>query len=203
MKQHGRLPWFAPDDLDPEQRALYDRIVGGPRAAGPQAFPLTDDAGRLNGPFNAMLVSPDLGGTLQEVGAAIRYRSALSHREREIAILEVSALRRSEFEWYAHERVGRANGLGDDEVRALAHGEPAPTFSAREAIVRRVARECLIERTLADDVLADAEAVLGTRALMDVITLVGYYDLLALTMAVWQTPLPDGVAPVFTAKPKG
>jgi AhpD family alkylhydroperoxidase len=200
---HGRLPWYAPGELDPEQRELYDRIAGGPRAAGPQAFPLTDEAGRLNGPFNAMLVSPDIGATVQEVGAAIRYRSALSHREREIAILEVSVLRRCEFEWYAHERVGRANGLSDDELRALLHGEPAGTFDSRETIVRRVAHDALVDRTLADDVLNEAELALGTRALMDVITLVGYYDLLALKMAVWQTPLPEGAKPVFADAPKG
>jgi 4-carboxymuconolactone decarboxylase len=201
--KHGRLPWFAPDDLDPEQRALYDRIAGGPRAAGPQAFPLTDDAGRLNGPFNAMLVSPDIGGTLQEVGAAIRYRSALSHREREIAILEVARLRRSEFEWYAHERVGRASGLTAGELHALQHGDPAPSFDARETIVRRVAHDCLIDRRLADGVHAEAEGALGLRALADVIALVGYYDLLALSLAVWKTPLPAGTEPVFASAPKG
>jgi len=201
--KHGRLPWFHPAELDPEQRALYDRIAGGPRAQGVQAFPLTDGDGRLNGPFNAMLVSPDIGSTLQEVGAAIRYRSKLSHREREIAILEVSVLRRCEFEWYAHERVGRASGLTGDELHALLHGQPAATFDTREMIVRRVAHDCLIGRTLDDELHAEAELVLGTRALMDCVTLVGYYDLLALKMEVWRTPLPADAEPVFTEVPQG
>jgi AhpD family alkylhydroperoxidase len=196
--KHGRLPWYHPSDLDGEQRALYDRIAGGPRAQGAQAFPLTDAAGRLHGPFNAMLVSPEIGGTLQEVGAAIRYRSALSHREREIAILEVSVLRRCEFEWYAHERVGRASGLTDAEIGALLHAAPVATFDTREQLVREVARTCLLRRTLDDDLHREAELLLGTRTLMDCISLVGYYDLLALKMAVWQTPLPDGAEPVFT-----
>jgi AhpD family alkylhydroperoxidase len=196
--KHGRLPWFHPSDLDAEARALYDRITGGPRAQGAQAFPLTDAAGRLHGPFNAMLVSPEIGGTLQEVGAAIRYRSALSHREREIAILEVSVVRRCEFEWYAHERVGRASGLTGDELHALLHADPSPTFDSREKLVRQVAQTCLLQRTLDDELHREAELVLGTRALMDCISLVGYYDLLALKMAVWQTPLPEGAAPVFT-----
>jgi alkylhydroperoxidase family enzyme len=201
--KHGRLPWFAPADLDADQRALYDRIAGGPRAAGPQAFPLTDAAGRLHGPFNAMLVSPDIGSTIQEVGAAIRYRSALSSREREIAILEVSVLRRSEFEWYAHERVGRASGLTAEELDALLRCEPAASFDSRERMVRRVAHDCVIDRTVADDVLSEAEVLLGTRTVMDVVTLVGYYDLLALKMAVWQTPLPEDAKPVFGAAPEG
>jgi AhpD family alkylhydroperoxidase len=201
--KHGRLPWFHPADLDAEQRSLYDRIASGRRATGPQAFALTDDDGRLHGPFNAMLVSPEIGGPLQEVGAAIRYRSALSHREREIAILEVAVLRRCEFEWYAHERVGRAGGLTDDELQALLRAEPAPTFAARETLVRRVAHAALIDRTLADALHVEAELILGTRTLMDCISLVGYYDLLALKMAVWQTPLPEGVQPVFTHVTRG
>ena len=200
---HGRLPWLDPQSLDADQRALYDRIACGPRAQGPQAFPLTDDAGRLHGPFNAMLVSPDIGTALQELGAAIRYRSALSHREREIAILEVAVIRRCEFEWYAHERVGRAAGLTEDELGALAHGDPAPTFDARETLVRALARECVVGRTLSDARLTEAERALGVRALMDCITLVGYYDGLALTMTVWRTPLPDGVHPMFAESPEG
>jgi alkylhydroperoxidase family enzyme len=201
--KHGRLPWYLPDELDTDGRALYDRIAGGPRAKGPQAFPLTDDAGRLNGPFNAMLASPNVGAALQEVGAAIRYRSALSDREREIAILEVSALRTSEFEWYAHVRVGRAIGLTAEEIDALQHGTDAGTFVPREALVRRVCRALIVERTLDDALLDEAEAALGTRALMDCVTLVGYYDLLALTMATWRTPLPAGAEPVFTDEAKG
>jgi alkylhydroperoxidase family enzyme len=200
--KHGRLRWFEPAELDAEQRALYDRIAGGPRARGPQAFPLTDDAGRLNGPFNAMLVNPEIGTTLQEVGAAIRYRSTLSDREREIAILEVAVLRRSEFEWYAHERVGRGQGLTGEELDALLQGAPAPTFSARESLVRTIAHDCLVDRRLGDAVVRAAEAALGTRTLADCVALVGYYDLLALQLAVWETPLPAGVEPVFTEPPK-
>jgi alkylhydroperoxidase family enzyme len=196
--KHGRLPWLEPRDLDAAQRALYDRIIGGPRAAGPQAFPLTDEAGRLHGPFNALLVSPEIGDALQGLGAAIRYASALAAREREIAILEVAVLRRSEFEWFAHERVGRACGLTDAELRALLRGEVAATFSARETLVRRIAHDALVERALAADLHAHAEHVLGARALMDCISLVGYYDLLALTLRVYATPLPAGVAPVFS-----
>ncbi len=129
MKDHGRLPWYAPHELDEPAKALYDRIAGGPRAQGPQAFDLTDGTGRLHGPFNAMLISPEVGGAIQELGSAIRYKSGLSPRAREIAILEVSAVRRSSFEWYAHERVGLQAGVTLDEIAALHDGVPAPTLT--------------------------------------------------------------------------
>lgn len=197
MAQHGRLPWFAPQDLDPPARALYDAIAGGPRAQGARAFPLTDEDGRLNGPFNAMLVSPEVGTALQELGAAIRYRTSLGARAREIAILEVSVLRRCSFEWYAHERVGRQAGLTGEEIAALHAARDAPSFTAEESLVRELARTLLRERDLDDAAFARAEQALGTRVLMELIALVGYYDLLALSLSVWRTPLPAGAPPAF------
>jgi alkylhydroperoxidase family enzyme len=186
-----------PDDLDPAARALYERIAGGPRAQGRQAFPLTDTEGRLHGPFNAMLVSPDVGDAMQALGAAIRYKSGLSARAREIAILELSVLRKSSFEWYAHEHVGRQAGLTDAEIAALHSGAAAPTFDATESLVRELVRTLVRERDLDDITFALAKKLLGERVLMDVIALVGYYDLLALSLRVWRTPLPAGVEPPF------
>jgi AhpD family alkylhydroperoxidase len=203
MTLHGRLPWPTPGELDPERRALYDRIAGGRRAQGPQAFPLTDGEGRLNGPFNAMLVSPGLGAALQELGAAIRYHSSLSARVREIAILEVSRIRACEFEWYAHVRVGRNAGLTEDELAALLGDAPAPTFDRTEMLARAVAREATIKRTLSDALFGEARDALGEQGLMDLITLVGYYDHLALLMSIYRTPLPDGEKPVFAAPAQG
>jgi 4-carboxymuconolactone decarboxylase len=197
MKEHGRLPWFTPAELDANARALYDRITGGPRAAGPQAFSLTDEDGRLNGPFNAMLVSPDVGSALQELGAAIRYKSGLTARAREIAILELSVLRRSSFEWYAHERVGKLAGLTEAEIAALHDGAAAPTLDAGETLVRELVRVLARERDLDEALFAQAQERLGDRILMDVIALVGYYDLLALSLRVWRTPLPAGAEPPF------
>jgi len=194
---HGRLPWFAPQELDDDAHALYDRITGGPRAQGPRAFPLTDEDGRLNGPFNAMLLSPDVGTALQELGAAIRYRSSLTARAREIAILEVAVLRRCSFEWYAHERVGAQAGLSAPEIAALHDGITAPTLAPEEALVRELVRTLVRERDLDDETFAAASAALGARALMELIALVGYYDLLALSLAVWRTPLPAEAAPAF------
>ena len=103
-----RLPDLAPEDLDPEQRALYDAIVGGPRGTGTQHFPLTTRQGALTGPFGVMVHGPVLGRPLQELGSALRHETGLSDRVREVAILTVAAATRSEFERYAHERVGRA-----------------------------------------------------------------------------------------------
>jgi 4-carboxymuconolactone decarboxylase len=122
----ARLAGLRPGDLDEDQRRLYADITGGPRGRGPQPFELTDHAGALVGPFNAMLLRPAIGAALQELGSAIRYRGDLPARARELAILVVAAHWNSEFEWAAHEAIGRAAGVSDDEIAAIAAGrEPA------------------------------------------------------------------------------
>jgi alkylhydroperoxidase family enzyme len=192
MKKPERLHRYVPDELSPEQRRLYDAITQGPRAQGPQAFALTDAAGRLEGPFNALLLSPDVGTALQELGSTIRYRTALSHRAREIAILELAAIRRADFEWFAHERVGRAAGLTEDELTAIRRRKKAPSFDGTETLVRKLVRTLLRERDLDRALFDAAQNTLGERALMDLLTLVGYYDSVALSLRVWRTPLPEG-----------
>lgn len=197
MKSNGRIAWFAPGDLDGDARALYDSIASGPRAQGRQDFPLADEDGRLHGPFNAMLVSPEVGTALQELGTAIRYRSSLTARVRELAILEVARIRRSDFEWYAHARVGRQIGLTEDELAALHDGTAAPTLDPAEAVARTAVRTFLETRDLDDAVFAAAKELLGDREVMELIALTGYYDLLALSLRVWRTPLPPGLPSPF------
>jgi len=121
----ARIGKFEPSALDAEQRSLYDAIAGGRRAQGPQLFRLADAEGRLEGPFNAFLLQPRLGSALQALGASVRYDTGVDDRSREIAILVVAAHWRSDFEWYAHEAVGRSAGLGEAELAALREGRHA------------------------------------------------------------------------------
>src|SRR5579862_2901275 len=119
MTGSARIPKLAPASLDAEQRSLYHSIAGGRRAQGPQLFRLTDEAGCLEGPFNAFLLQPRLGAALQGLGSSVRYETGLDDRCRELAILTVAAHWDSDFEWYAHEPLARAAGLTTPTLTAL------------------------------------------------------------------------------------
>jgi alkylhydroperoxidase family enzyme len=195
--RHGRLHWYTPDELDADQRALYDRIVARPRLQGASAPSLTDDAGRMHGPLNAMLLNPAVGAAQLELGTRVRFNTRFTGREREIAILEVAAQRRCSFEWCAHEPVGRKEGLTVEELTALRTGAPAPSFDATETLVRDTARTLVHERGLDDAAFANVVAALGEERLMDLVMIVAYYDLVGLSLGVWRPPLPAGATPPF------
>jgi 4-carboxymuconolactone decarboxylase len=197
----ARLPKFEPPALDAEQRALYDAIAGGRRAQGSQLFRLADADGRLEGPFNAFLLQPRLGSALQALGASVRYDTGLDDRCREIAILVVAAHWRSDFEWHAHEAVGRAAGLGDAELAALREGRHAE-LAGRESVVARTAAALVTRGDLDDAEYGQAVSHLGRAGLFELLTLVGYYATLALQLRVFRVPAPEDTVPEATA-PEG
>jgi 4-carboxymuconolactone decarboxylase len=191
-ERHGRLPWFLPEDLTPEQREYYDRLLSGPRSQST----LVDDHGRLQGAFNARLLDPLLGSANEQLGAVLRFATpALTGRQREAAILEVACFERSGYEWLAHSRTGAAAGLTPQELDAILHGADAVTFSERERLTRRVVRALTAERDLADDLYEEAAAGLGLVALFDLVSLVGYYQHTALALRVWRVPDDESANP--------
>ena len=185
-----RLDLIPPADLAPAQRALYDAITGGPRASQAGTVPITDADGQLLGPFAIMLLSPEVGNAMQQVGAKIRFGTALTGRERELAILTVAGALNSEFERLAHVPAARGLGLAEPQIDAALAGRTAGGVSADEAMVGRLALAMTVDRTLSDDDYAAGVEALGQERLAELTWLVGYYSALALSLAVFRPVLP-------------
>ncbi len=196
-RQHGRLPWLHPDELDEAQRALYDHILSGPRGSAPRSFPMTTEEGRFHGPFNAMLIDPIVGEAAQELGAAVRYGTKLTNRAREIAILDLAEVHQSDFEFYAHAAVGRGAGLSEEEIAALREGAVAPTLSPEEQLIREVTHALVVHHDLDDALYGQAREVLGEVIIADLVVLVGFYEYTALALRTFRVPLPEGTEPIF------
>ncbi|MDF2704976.1 carboxymuconolactone decarboxylase family protein [Nonomuraea muscovyensis] len=180
-----RLPPLTPSELAPDARALYDSIIEGPRGTS-----MLDEQGGLAGPFNAMLLSPPVGDALQRLGAAIRYRSELGDRAREIAILVVAHSWDCAFERHVHEEIGRRLGLTGAQLDALRTGAPLELDDPEEAAALRLTR-ALVSRADLDD---EEYAALPASAVFELTTLVGYYATLALQLRVFRVQQP-GAAP--------
>ena len=194
-----RLDLIAPADLDDAQRAVYEAITGGPRAGQAGTVPIVDEAGRLVGPFAVMLLSPEIGNALQQVGAKIRFSTALTAREREVAILAVAGELRSDFERLSHEPAALKAGLTPDQVGAVLAGTIPDGLTEDEALIGRLARVMTADRTLPDEDYEAGLAALGRERLAALTFLVGYYAALALSLAVFRPFLPES----FTGPDQG
>jgi 4-carboxymuconolactone decarboxylase len=181
-----RLAALSSDTMTPEQVGLYREILSGPRGQGPRAVLLANGAGGLAGPFNTMLYAPAVGHALQELGAAIRFRTQLTPRVREMAILIVAQDWDSEYERTAHEPIGREAGLTDPEIEALRAGTDPGFTDQQERVAYQVVRSLVGPADLDDQEYEVAVATLGERALVELSTLVGYYATLALQLRIFR-----------------
>jgi 4-carboxymuconolactone decarboxylase len=143
-----------------------------------------------------MLRAPRSGAALQSVGAALRYRSVLPERVRELATLQVAAHHRSDFEWYAHAPIAVAAGLPAALLETVRTGGPVEPDDPPERAAAVVVTQLLERGDVDDDAWASAVANLGESGAVELTTLVGYYSLLAMQMRVLRVPLPDGSAAV-------
>jgi alkylhydroperoxidase family enzyme len=194
-KSPPRLDLISPADLDDAQRTVYEAITGGPRAGQAGTVPIVDESGRLVGPFAVMLLTPEVGNAMQQVGAKIRFSTALTPRERELGILAVAGELRSDFERLAHEPAALKAGLTRAQVNAVLSGQIPGGLTGDEALICRLAHVMTAERNLPDEDYETGLAALGKERLAELTWLVGYYSALALSLAVFRPFLPES----FTA----
>ncbi|MCF6744479.1 carboxymuconolactone decarboxylase family protein [Blastococcus sp. KM273128] len=188
----ARIPLLRPAELDGGRARLHAEITQGPRQAQAAVVPITDDAGRLLGPFAAMLLAPGIGSAVQAVGAALRGEQLLGPRSRELAILAVAARRRSHFEWLAHEQAARAAGVTAQQLQALLDGRLPGGLEPVEEVVVATTWQLLDDGELDDEGYARAVDALDVEALATLVWLVGYYAMLATALATFR---PDGDQP--------
>ena len=181
-----RLAVLSSDEMTSGQKDLYREILSGPRGQGPRAVPLASGAGGLAGPFNAMLYAPPVGHALQELGAAIRFRSELAPRIREMAILAVAQAWDSAYERASHEPIGHEAGLTDEEIEALRGGADPGFADEQERVAYQVVRSLVGPADLDDHEYDLAIRTLGERTLVELSTLVGYYATLALQLRIFR-----------------
>ena len=179
------LTW---NELTSEQRTMVTDVLNGQRST-------------LNGPFNALLRSPEMGNLAQKVGEYVRFRSSVPRRLNEMAILMTAQWWSSQYEWYAHKPRALDAGLHPAVIDDLQAGRRPTSMAADETVVYEFCTELRDRRRVSDRTFRAATDLLGERGVMDLIALMGYYDLVSMTLNVDRYPLPDN-APLPFVEPK-
>jgi 4-carboxymuconolactone decarboxylase len=176
--------------MDSAQRAVYDKIISGPR-------------GRIQGPLRAALHNAELADKWQALGALLRYGTTLPPRLSEIAILVTGRACNSPFEWYAHRAEAEKAGIEQPIIEALLAQIEPPSMSEDDAAVYHYAVELNRHRSVSDATYAVALARFGERAVVELTALIGYYTMVAMTLNCHEIPLPEGVEAAFPLPQKG
>ncbi len=184
----GRLPPLDPAALTGRQKELYDKIMSGPR-------------GRVAGPLEAMVRCPAAGDPLQELGGRLRFDGVLPGKLRELAILVAARFWTAQFEWHAHARIAREEGLDQAVIEAIAEGAAPPLATPEERAVHAFCRELHDTHAVAEVTYAAAVKALGQEAVIELTLLSGYYTAVSMILNTFEVPLPAGVSPPLAPLP--
>lgn len=135
--------------------------------------------GRLRPLDQVLLHSPPMAEAWNQMLGAVRQRSSLPDDVRELVILRVAALNGADYEWEAHEEIGRRAGLGDAELAYLRTGAgPSPLGAAQQAafdFASASTRTCEVP----EEVFAAARHALGEAGVVDLAVTTGAYNMVS------------------------
>jgi 4-carboxymuconolactone decarboxylase len=184
----GRFKPLSYDSMTPEQKTLVNNILSGPRTS-------------LDGPFNVLLRSPEMGDLAQKFGAQMRYHSSLPPRLNEFVILITARYWVAQFEWQAHHKIALTAGLSPAIIDALSDGKRPASMQPDEAAVYNFCTEVLSTKQASDAAFQAAVEKFGERGVVDMLGVMGYYQFVSMLLNVDRYPLPDGVRPELKPLP--
>jgi 4-carboxymuconolactone decarboxylase len=166
------------EEMTEAQGRVADEAVAGKR-------------GRIPAPLRAWIHSPELGARAQRLGEFCRYDTTLGPRLSELAILVVARFHTAHYEWFAHKREALKAGLDPAIVADIAARRTPDLAKPRERAVYDYVSSLLVTHRVPDDVHAAAVRALGEAGVVELVGVVGYYILVALTLNAFEIGLPD------------
>jgi alkylhydroperoxidase family enzyme len=168
----ARLPYLDRADLPPEFQDLLERNIN----------------------LHRLLVHSPLATRAWHIFARfIRHESRLDPRLRELAILQVGYLERSEYEYSHHIKIGREFGVTDDEIRAIAEetkGQPTKLDVQAKAVLR-AAREMTQGLAISERTFQELQQSLDNERLTDLVLTIGFYNAVVRILATLKIDVED------------
>jgi 4-carboxymuconolactone decarboxylase len=176
-----RLPAIPEDQLTPEQRSLMGAIASGPRGTF-----------KMSGPFFCYLHAPAFGELAQKLGAYCRFGTSIAPRLTEFAILTTAHLWKAQYEWAAHEPQALKAGVKPATIQALRAGREPSSAPKDERALYAFIKEIYATRRASDRAYKAAHAVVGDTGMVELVGLLGYYAMVAMTLNVFRMPVAEG-----------
>jgi len=178
---------FAPlkaEELNPAQKAWADAITAPPR-----------NAKFTNPPYRAYIRNPDLAPRLTAMTDYLRWNTSLPPRLSEMAILITARQWTAQYEWFAHYPLAIKGGLDPRILSAIAQGKRPDNMKDDEAALYDLAMALYRDKKVSDEVYKAALDKFGERGIMDIIGIMGYYDITSMTLITMQAGPPNDSVP--------
>ena len=176
-----RLEPLTDDQLDAETRALLPKIVvDGTLTTGRSNVMRTLVRNPSLFPRWAAFLDGLLNGTLPA-------------RDRELLVLRTAWNCRCDYQWGQHVRVAQRLGCTDEEILRTQRDPDAPGWDPADARLLRAADELHTDAYVTDSTWAALADRYDEQQLIEILMVVGHYQLVAMTVNSLRTPLDEGL----------
>ena len=175
-----RMPPIPADKLTPAQKKTVDEYK---KARG----------GEPGGPWAVLTRSPELMSRTLMLSDYLRFNSTLPPRLSEFVILMTAREWGQNYEWNAHQPLAIKGGLNPEVAKAIAEGRRPGQMAEDEAGLYDLIQELLHNRTVSDSTYARAVSKFGEQAVVEAVSISGYYTMVAMLLNTARTPLAPGV----------
>lgn len=164
------------NEMNAEQGKVYDEA----KAAG----------NPVGGPYYAYIRYPRLMRAAQELGNSLR-DSALSGRERQIAVLTVIRHWDAKYPWAVQVRASLAAGLDQPVIDAINARKAPKLDNPRERLAHEVATELLARHGMSDGTYEAAARAFKEEELVALVAVVGQFSMVSCTANAFDVTPPE------------
>ena len=170
-----------PSKMDAETRRVYDMVLG--------------KRGKLPGPFRIWLANPEFSEIAETFGRRVRFGSGLPRRIVELATIIACRNAKAQYAWHSHRNAAREVGIDEAVIAAIRDGKTPKIGDETEAAVYAFCHEVLEKKSVSDETFHRVDSLLGRPALIDLMGLIGFYGVVAITLNAFNIPPAGGAAP--------
>jgi 4-carboxymuconolactone decarboxylase len=174
-----RLPTIPPAQYTAEQKQAAAEFEAARKVA-------------VFGPFEPLMYSPQVMSQARAMGDYLRYKSAIGNTLSELVILITAREWTQDYEWSVHYPIALKAGIRQQIADAIAAGGRPLAMSPDEEIVFDYTSELLRNKQVSDAAFERAKLRFGTKGVVDMTGIVGYYTFLAMQLNAAQYPAPMG-----------
>ena|SRR5271155_222613 len=154
------------------------------------------DLGEVMNAYQTVAHHPRLFRRWLLFAAQLLNDSALPGRQREIVILRTGWNCGSDYEWGQHVKMARAEGVTDEEIIRVTQGPHQPGWKPLDALLLMATDEMCTDRVISDSTYEALASQLDVKQLLDLVFLVGHYELVSMLLRTFRVERDDGVTGV-------
>ncbi|NMD58833.1 carboxymuconolactone decarboxylase family protein [Rhodococcus sp. MS16] len=189
----ARISPATPQQWTPEMREFFDgfrtTVAADPQRAGKAGLNLVGTLARY----------PALAMPFLSFNAHLLSGTSLTDRQRELLVLRVASVRRSDYEWAQHVILAETAGVTKGEILRVADGPNAPEWSPLERSLLSAVDELLADGVVSELTWSALAEEFNTEQLMDMVFTVGCYSMLAMALRSFDVNPEPELAPYLPA----